>query len=223
MFSNLNTWVSAGILGAGAGAAGGYFLGDKDDPDRVGRGAALGGAAVASAYLAAPFVNKNVLQAAGLAAKQGSALAWKGLKHYASNMELRRAQMARRGWTRLNSIMGGYGTIGLFAGLGAVAGAYMDDESSLRGAAVGAAAGVGIRTGIRMLQGARKIPSAPGKILSALALAAGLGVAASAFYQTSAEGSPEPDDERIVRSGTRDRMRSMGADGSIVFGAHNRR
>lgn len=100
----------------------------------------------------------------------------------------------------------------------------MNDEDRISGAAYGAAAGVGARGAIRLMQGFSKIPTKFGmRLLSVLALAGGLGMAGAAVQSPAVHGEPDPEDERLIPTGVRGRMNAMNADGSIVFGAHNRR
>jgi len=202
------------VLGAAGGAAANAFLGDKKKPltERLKRGALWGagaGAFVGLTSRVAGMAGEGVYKGVKYAVPTGG----KSLGKYAAG----RVAAFRGGAGYYRS----FGTYPVFMAGGAALGAYMSPDSRMKGAAIGAMGGAGIKTlaEVGMFYNKASFPVRAGMLAAGTVGAFGI---ASALQEppTSAE---TPSYEETTQGSMLDRVRSINAQGGIVLGAHRGR
>lgn len=202
------------LLGAAGGAAANAFWGDKEKPltERLKKGALWGagaGAFVGLTARTAGMAGEGVYQGVKYAVPTGG----RSLGKYAAN----RVAAFRGGAGFYRS----FGTYPVFMAGGAALGAYMSPDNRMKGAAVGALGGAGLKTvaEVGMFYNRSSFPVRAGMLAAGTVGAFGI---ASALQEppTSAE---LPSYEETMQGSMLDRVRAMNAQGDIVLGAHRGR
>lgn len=247
----MKTWRAASVLaGAVGGASVGYHHDDGDPVDRTVAGGLFG---AALGYGAFSVGRRLALSSAvRQSVKSSHKNVWNWAKNYAKTNAEAYSKFVAAGDSKVAAFHKTFGNKTLYTLAGAGIGAAMDpDGDHVRGALIGAGAGYlarsayslgrfynGPERGVTSYLKAHGISDKYAELGGALVgtpWKLGLVAAGSAAAGMAGTMSPHPEVEMEANttetgsspipagSGVRERMSLIGADGSIVFGLHNKR